>query len=148
MTAGQHNVHGTAIVVGTTGLLFVGPSGTGKSSLAYSCIADAQSQGLFSALVADDQVFLSAASGHMIAECPPTIAGMLELRGTGIVKLAYISPALMHFAVAITDTSGAERLPPDEDRIDLVPDISLPVIRIPAMAPNALALIRAKIQLK
>jgi serine kinase of HPr protein (carbohydrate metabolism regulator) len=148
MTAPRPNVHGTAIVVGTTGLLFVGPSGTGKSSLAYSCIAEAQSQGLFSALIADDQVFLSAAGGRVIAECPPTIAGMLELRGTGIVRLAHISPALIHFAVIPADCSGAGRLPPDEDRIDLLPDISLPVIRIPAAARNPLALIRAKIPLK
>jgi serine kinase of HPr protein (carbohydrate metabolism regulator) len=148
MTAVPHNVHGTAIVVGTTGLLFIGASGTGKSALAYSCITDAQTQGLFSALVADDQVFLSLAGDRVIAECPPAIAGMLELRGTGIVRLAYISPALMHFAVMSADLSGAGRLPSDEDQVVLLPGISLPVIRVSATASNAFALITAKIDLK
>ena len=148
MTAVPCNIHGTAIVVGTTGLLFIGASGTGKSSLAYSCITDARSQGLFSALVADDQVFLSLAGSQVIAECPPAIAGMLELRGTGIVRLAHISPALMHFAVMNADPSAAGRLPPEEDQIELLPRIFLPVIRVPATASNAFALIRAKIDLK
>lgn len=148
MTAVAHNIHGTAIVAGTTGLLFIGSSGTGKSRLAYSCITDARTQGLFSALVADDQVFLSLVGGRVIAECPPAIAGMLELRGTGIVRLAHVSPAVMHFAVMSADLSGAGRLPPDEDQIDILPGIYLPVIRVPETTSNALALIRAKIDLK
>ena len=50
------NVHGTAIVIGTTGLIFVGPSGSGKTAAALHCIGRAGAHGLFSALVADDQV--------------------------------------------------------------------------------------------
>ena len=45
------NVHGTAIVIGTAGLLFIGPSGTGKSAVALHCIEAARARGLFAALV-------------------------------------------------------------------------------------------------
>ena len=64
MTAAP-NVHGTAIVIGTTGLLFLGPSGTGKSAVALHCIGQARAQGVFAALVSDDQVLLGDAGGRL-----------------------------------------------------------------------------------
>ncbi len=59
MTEAAFNIHATAIVVGKTGLLFSGPSGWGKSMLAFTCMTEARRLGLFTALVADDQVLLS-----------------------------------------------------------------------------------------
>jgi serine kinase of HPr protein (carbohydrate metabolism regulator) len=40
------NIHATAVIVGKTGLLFLGPSGWGKSMLAFACITEAQRAGL------------------------------------------------------------------------------------------------------
>ncbi len=93
------NIHATAIVVETTGLIFVGPSGSGKSSLAFSCLAEARALGLSAVLVADDQVFLSLDGADVVARCPPTIAGLMEVRGTGIISLPYQSQAVLHYAV-------------------------------------------------
>jgi serine kinase of HPr protein (carbohydrate metabolism regulator) len=142
------NIHGTAIVVATTGLLFLGPSGAGKSALAFSCLAAAKPLGLFSALVADDQVLLSQRGGRVIAECPPTIAGLMEIRGTGIVRIPYISPVLIHFAVLPVDPATAERLPDENEHIDVTEAISLPVIRVSSAAVNPLAIIMAKIPIR
>ncbi|HEY0123113.1 MAG TPA: HPr kinase/phosphorylase [Rhizobium sp.] len=142
------NIHGTAIVVATTGLLFLGPSGIGKSSLAFSCLAAAKPLGLFAALVADDRVLVSERNGHVIAECPPTIAGLMEVRGTGILRIPYISPVLIHFAVLPVDPATAERLPDENERIDVTEAISLPVIRVSAAAVNPLAIIMAKIPIR
>ena len=39
MNGGTLNIHATAVVLGTRGILFTGPSGSGKSMLAFACIA-------------------------------------------------------------------------------------------------------------
>ncbi len=84
MTGAARNVHGTAIVVGKRGLIFLGPPGAGKSELAFACLAHARSHGSFAALIADDQVFISTENGQTIATRPASIEGLLELRGSGI----------------------------------------------------------------
>lgn len=145
MTDVRHNVHGTAIVIGTTGFLFVGGSGAGKSSLAHACVTAARSRGLFSALVSDDQVFLSLRSERVLAEAPPTIAGLIELRGVGIVATEHISPALMQFAVMPVDLSKAPRLPDEGDYHEVVPGIALPLLRLPVTAIDPLGLLMAQI---
>lgn len=148
MTDGAVNIHGTAIVVATTGILFLGPSGSGKSSLAFSCLAAAKPLGIFSALVADDRVLISRRNDHVIAECPPSIAGLIEVRGTGILRIPHISPVLIHYAVLPVDPAGAERLPDENERIQVTDHIDLPVIRISNAISNPLAVILSKIPIK
>ncbi|MBB4570438.1 HPr kinase/phosphorylase [Rhizobium leucaenae] len=144
MSGKATNVHGTAIVIGKTGLLFLGPSGSGKSSLAFACLAAAKPLGLSAALVADDQVFITQRDGAVIAECPPSIAGLMEIRYTGIVRLPYVSEAEMHCAIRPVDPATAERLPPEDEKADVTESIRLPLIRLSATSANPLAVIMAK----
>jgi serine kinase of HPr protein (carbohydrate metabolism regulator) len=148
MTNQPANIHGTAIVVGDTGLLFLGPSRAGKSSLAFLCLAAARPLGLSAALVADDRVGISKRGAEVWAECPPSIAGLMEIRGTGIVRIPHISPAIMHLAVLPVDPAVAERLPPEDEQIGVVDGIFLPAIRLLATSPNPLAIIMAKIPIR
>ncbi|MGY5809339.1 HPr kinase/phosphorylase [Rhizobium sp. LEGMi198b] len=145
MSSKATNVHGTAIVIGKTGLLFLGPSGSGKSTLAFACLAAAKPLGLSATLVADDQVFITQREGAIIAECPPSIAGLMEIRYTGIVRLPHVSEAEMHFAIRPVDPATAERLPPEDEQIDVTESIRLPLIRLSAALANPLAVIMAKI---
>lgn len=142
--ADAENIHATAIVVGKAGLLFFGPSGTGKSSLAFACLASAKQQGLRAALVADDRVLLSERDGVVVAECPPSITGLIEIRGTGILRVASVSSAEIALAVVPVDLATAERLPPDDEEIQVAKDIRLPVIRLSTTSINPLAVIMAK----
>jgi serine kinase of HPr protein (carbohydrate metabolism regulator) len=80
------NVHGTAIVLGETGVLLRGPSGAGKSVLALCLLDRWQVRGLPAFLVADDRVEITPANGHLLLHTPDTIAGLIELRGRGIVQ--------------------------------------------------------------
>lgn len=144
MTDTPSNLHATAIVVGSTGLLFMGPSGWGKSMLAFACITEAQRIGMSAILVADDQVLISRQEGAVIATCPASIAGLIELRGTGIVRVPYIATACMHYAVLPGSVSGEKRLPPKAERVTIVNDIDLPVIRLLANTPVPLATLLAK----
>lgn len=138
------NIHGTAIVVGQIGLLFLGPSGVGKSSLAFACLASARQLGLFCALVADDRVLLSERDGAVVGECPPSIAGLIEIRGTGILRIPSVSSNKIDFAVLPGDPATAERLPPEDEQIAVAEITRLPVIRMSTTTINPLAIIMAK----
>ena len=74
MSAERFNLHATAIVIGQTGLLFVGPSGSGKSEMAFSFMTEAERCGLDAFLVGDDQVFITGRDGAVMAERPDAIA--------------------------------------------------------------------------
>ncbi|MBN8953315.1 MULTISPECIES: serine kinase [unclassified Rhizobium] len=145
MTGETTNIHATAIVIGKTGLLFLGPSGSGKSALAFSCLAAARPLGLAAKLIADDRVLISRHDGSVIAECPPSIAGLMEIRYTGIVRLPYASRGEMHFAIRPVDPTTAERMPPEDEWIDITASARLPLIRLSATSANPLAIIMAKI---
>ncbi|MDO9416839.1 HPr kinase/phosphorylase [Pararhizobium sp.] len=124
------NVHGTAIVIGTTGFLFVGPSGSGKSSMALDCIMGAERSGLFAALVSDDQVLVSKAGGHLVARAPASIKGLIEIRGTGIVRLNTLDAAVLQYAILPLSPPFAERVPPENEIWEMADGQYLPLIRL------------------
>ncbi|WP_112942599.1 MULTISPECIES: HPr kinase/phosphorylase [unclassified Rhizobium] len=144
MSTAPVNIHATAIVVGKTGLLFMGPSGWGKSMLAFACLTEAHRIRIDAALVADDQVMISARNNMAIATCLPSIQGMIELRGTGIVRLPFISEAPMHYAVLPGHATGADRVPPEGETTVVSQGLTLPVIRLLPNVPLPLAVLMAK----
>ncbi|MEH3110176.1 MAG: HPr kinase/phosphorylase [Agrobacterium cavarae] len=131
MSADRINYHATAIVIDETGMLFVGPSGSGKSELAFSFLTEAQRCGLPAALVADDQVLMSSQDGRVLVERPESIAGLLELRGSGIVELQSIKSATIDYAITPVAHPQSPRLPPKDEWLDLPTGNRLPLIRIP-----------------
>ena len=140
---GRVNIHGTAIVIGTRGVLFTGPSGSGKSMLAFTCISAARRMGIFAALIADDQVFVSQRDGGIIAQRPESIAGLIEIRGSGIAKVESIEEAFLELAVRPVCLPQSERLPPENELFE-IPDMgALPLLRIWQGAPDPLAIIGA-----
>ena len=120
--------HGTAILVGDTGLLFVGPAGSGKSSLALQTLFSARLAGHFAALVSDDQVFLEAVNGEVRASTPATISGMIELRGSGIGKVKSVSEAVLHHAIRLVDVHAENRIPEENQHWRAEGGIELPML--------------------
>ena len=120
--------HGTAIKVGDTGLIFVGPPGSGKSSLALQTLFSARIAGYFAALVSDDQIFLDVADGKVHASAPPSIAGMIELRGSGIGRVKSIPDAVLHYAVRLVDVHAENRIPEENQYWKAEGDIRLPML--------------------
>ena len=57
------SVHASAVLVGDRAVLIRGPSGSGKSALAYALIRAAEIGG-FARLVGDDRVHVEAANGR------------------------------------------------------------------------------------
>lgn len=126
-----HNVHGTAIVLGTTGFLITGPSGIGKSRTALACISAARQMGHFAALIADDRVDLSLEGGRIIARCPVSIRGLIEIRGAGIATIDTVSAAAMDWAILPVDAPFEPRVQPENEELALPVGGSLPIVRVP-----------------
>ncbi len=143
MSASEVNIHATSIAVGTMGILFVGQSGAGKSALAFACLTEAWRHDVSAALVADDRVLVSGAEGQLVARCPQSIRGLMELRGSGIVKLHTVEAVALDVAIQVVSLRDADRLPPENERFVLPHLGSLPMIRLPSTVPSPLSYLAA-----
>lgn len=92
------------------GVLIMGASGSGKTTLALTLIRQAMAEGRFARLVADDQVFLSASAGRIVAHAPAAIAGLVEVRGLGPMSASFELSAVIDLAIMLQDRDAAPRM--------------------------------------
>jgi serine kinase of HPr protein (carbohydrate metabolism regulator) len=111
MHKGSASEHATAVLAGSRAILIRGPSGSGKSKLAWDLIEAAREGKIhFARLIADDRVALSVLNGKLIASAPKTIEGMIELRGAGVRSMPFERFALVGLVVDLA-AEDAERVP-------------------------------------
>jgi HPr kinase/phosphorylase len=104
-------IHGSAVLVGARAVLIRGPSGAGKSRLALDLImAAAAGQLRFARLIGDDRLHLECAGGRLLVRPAPTLMGLIELRGGGILRLPHEPCAVVGLVVDL-EAADAERLP-------------------------------------
>lgn len=94
-------VHASAVIVAQWGVLIEGPSGSGKSSLAWALIAAAGVSSRCGLLVGDDRLGLSVSAGRLLARPHPALAGLLERRGIGLVRVEHEPACVLHVAVRL-----------------------------------------------
>ncbi|HBF31344.1 HPr kinase/phosphorylase [Rhizobium sp.] len=131
MINSRTNLHATGVVLGRQGFLILGPSGCGKSQLARLLLHDAARNGMFCALISDDQVWIEAQGDTLMAHRAKTIKDMMEVRFSGIVHIPSIGSAVIDaviMPVALCDVP--ERLPQSDETMDFFSTITLPVLRI------------------
>jgi HPr kinase/phosphorylase len=123
------SVHASAVLVGDRAVLIRGPSGSGKSRLAFDLILAGRSGQLPPAiLVGDDRVHLDTLAGELWVRPAAELAGLIEIRGLGIRRCDCIGEAVVGLVVDLA-ADDAERLPsPESLRISLI-GVSVP--RIP-----------------
>lgn len=119
-------LHGTVVALDDAGVLLRGPSGSGKSDLALRLLAGGW------LLVADDRVALMPAGGDLVATAPQPLAGLLEVRGLGVVKTEAgqrCEGVTLRLVVdLVADRDGIERMP--EADFFRHAGIRLPLIRL------------------
>jgi serine kinase of HPr protein (carbohydrate metabolism regulator) len=128
VTAEGSTVHATAIIIGESGILIRGEAGSGKSSVARELIARAENLGRHAALVADDRVLLHRAGGRLIASTVSPVAGLLEIRGIGIVRVPHEPAAVLRLIVDLADEPP--RVPDDDAIKASVEGVPLPKITV------------------
>lgn len=120
----QH--HASCAACGDDGVLLIGPPGAGKSDLLLRLLDNGFH------LVADDRVEIEG--GY--AWPPPALAGLLEVRQFGIVRLPYIERVRLRLVVTLTK---GDRLPEPIQQFGL-PALHLDPARVSATTIVKLAL--------
>ena len=95
-------IHASCVSREGAGVLLLGPSGCGKSDLVLRLLECGF------VLVADDRVNITDG----MASAPVQLAGLLEIRGLGILRLPYETETRL--ALAVDLDAGAARLPQPE----------------------------------
>ena len=128
------NIHASCVAISGKGVLLLGPSGAGKSDLALRLIDEG------ARLVADDRCELFVRAGKLCVRSPRSIAGLLEMRGIGIIALPHAKSVPLALAVRL-GTSRARLPEPAFYASPLGPQVTL--IMVKADAASATARIRA-----
>jgi serine kinase of HPr protein (carbohydrate metabolism regulator) len=124
------NLHATAVSVGGKGVIISGASGAGKTSLALELIREARRDKIEAKLVADDRVDIVDVDGQLQASAPAPLAGLVEVRGSGVHTIDHVSLALLDLAVDLVDPKAAERVSSSTPRM-VAHGVALPVLRLP-----------------
>lgn len=127
--AARH-AHATALLLGDRGVLVEGDSGSGKSTLALALVREFVRAGRFARLVADDQVFLVARNGRLLARVPGPIAGLAEVHGLGPRAIDHEVVAIVDLVVRLVAGPAAPRF--QEDCYVTIEGCTLPVLDLEA----------------
>ena len=115
MTGKSIVIHASAVAVDDHAILIRGESGSGKSALARQLIQLGAMAGRRTALVADDRSALIREEGRIIVSPVPAGAGLLEVRGVGIVRVPFRTAVMLALVVDL-DSTSTPRLPEPEER--------------------------------
>jgi HPr kinase/phosphorylase len=105
------SVHASAVLVGDRAVLIRGPSGSGKSRLAFDLILAGRAGQIPAAtLVGDDRVYLEAARGQLVVRPTRELGGLIEVRGLGIRRCDFVEQAVVGLVVDLS-AADADRMP-------------------------------------
>ena len=104
-------LHATAVAINGTGVLLLGPSGSGKSDLALRLIDRG------AVLISDDGVLVDTGTPEPVLRTAPNIAGMIEMRGVGILEMPFADEVPLHLVVTLG--VDAIRLPTDKQSMEI-----------------------------
>jgi HPr kinase/phosphorylase len=137
MTPRPATIHASAVLVGHRAVLIRGPSGSGKSQLALALMRTARTCSFpFARLVGDDRVHLQVAHGRLLVRPAEALAGLVEARGLGLMRVGHEASAVVGLVVDLA-AADAERLPEAANSRIEIQGVELSRL---AVAPNLPAL--------
>jgi HPr kinase/phosphorylase len=141
-------VHASCVAFGDRAVLIRGPSGSGKSELVLRLI-ESEGFGLGgtpqrATLVADDQVLLAHTNNRIYAKPALALAGLLEIRGHGIVRLQHVQDIALCLVVDLMPASEISRMPEIEELTTMIMGVKLRRLALDGHAAAAPAKLRSK----
>ncbi|CAI9121456.1 HPr kinase/phosphorylase [Brytella acorum] len=129
----RRTIHASCAALGEEAVILTGAPGSGKSDLLLRLI-DAGFD-----LVADDRIILE----NGLASVPDSIAGLMEIRGVGIVRLPHrASPVRVRLHVALSSSPDSTRLPTEQRH----PESGVVSINLDPRHAGAVAIIRTTLR--
>lgn len=122
-------MYGTVVALDGWGVVLRGKSGSGKSDLALRLIDGG------AVLVADDQIQLVLSGGLVHASAPAAIAGLLEVRGVGVVPMPALARVPLALVVNLVPLEEVARLP--DAKTENILGLDLPVLDFFAFEASA-----------
>ena len=143
--AADSTIHASAVLAGPRAVLIRGPSGSGKSLLAWNLI-NAASQGLlpFTRLVGDDRIHVVGQSNRLLVRPAETLSGLIEIHGLGIRRVPFEAVAVVGRVIDLAAADGT-RHPVAEAMTVSIAGVTIPRLAVaPGMAalPMVLAALR------
>ncbi len=128
-------IRGSCVIVEGTAVLFRGESGSGKSDLALRLIDEGAT------LLSDDYLDIERKNAKLYGMPPERIAGLIEIRGLGIVAVPYAREAELGLAIDLVRQDEVPRLP--EIRTVTILGVNLPLYALAPFEASAPAKVRA-----
>lgn len=127
-------IHASAVLTGDTAIVIRGPSGSGKSSLAFALIlAGRAGQIAPCTLIGDDRVRLSRDGDAVTVHAVPGLEGLIEIHGLGIRRCNFKPQGVVGLVVDL-QASDTSRMP--EPAALSTTLLGIPLPRIPSAGAN------------
>ncbi len=128
-------IHANCFRFNQKAILLRGKPGSGKSDITLRAIEEANAS-----LIADDQVKLHVQDHKIFASAPRSLAGLLEIRGLGFLKLPYIEKSEIGL---IVDLVESELIPAfAQENYETLDGISLPCIKLDTNMPSIIHILK------
>ena len=88
-------------------MLIRGPSGSGKSRLAWDLVTAAAEAYAFARLVADDRAYWNNHSGRLLVRPATALAGLIEIHGLGIRRIDFEPVAVVGLVIDLAASDAA-----------------------------------------
>lgn len=132
---GQETLHASCVLLDEAGVLIRGASGSGKSALCLALLDRSFLEGRHARLVGDDRIRLEAHHGRLVARPHPALAGLIEIRGLGLRRLAAHAPAAV-VRLVVDLVAEAERLPTEASATALLLGVAVPRLALEPRHPR------------
>lgn len=133
-------IHASTVALDNQAIIITGSSGMGKSDIALRLIVEHGAQ-----LVSDDQTDLRVVDGVLTVRPPATIAGLIEVRHVGLLRLPYCAEAKAGLIVTLVPMSTDLPRLPENDALDFLGH-TIPRLSLPAFAASTPAKIIAALR--
>jgi len=127
-------LHASCVALSGLGVVLLGPPASGKSDLALRLI-DAGGR-----LVADDRLLVERRGEQLIGRAPEALAGLIEVRGLGIMRVEHCAGAPLGLVVELDGAASWPRLP--EPMTHELLGVALPFFRLDPRASSTCAKIK------